>query len=54
MCYNCGCGMTADNMGDKRNITDKTIEEAAKAAEISKEEAMQNMLAALKKKLGEK
>lgn len=51
MCYNCGCGSTSDNMGDPRNITDKTIENAAEAAGVSKKEAMQNMLEALNKKL---
>ncbi len=54
MCYNCGCGMTGDNMGDARNITDKTIAAAAEAAGITKEEAMKNMLEALTKKLGKK
>ncbi|MBI5116633.1 hypothetical protein HZA56_09190 [Candidatus Poribacteria bacterium] len=54
MCYTCGCGMTADDMGDNRNITDKTIADAAEAAEITPEEAMQNMLEALKKKLAKK
>lgn len=54
MCYNCGCGMTGDNMGDARNITDKTIADAAEAAGTTKEEAMKNMLEALTKKLGKK
>ncbi len=44
--------MTGDNMGDARNITDKTIADAAEAAGISKEETMKNMLEALTKKLG--
>ena len=32
MCYNCGCGKPDDDMGDPKNITDKTFEEAAKAS----------------------
>jgi hypothetical protein len=54
MCYNCGCGMTGDDMGDSRNITDKTIADAATASGLTKEEAMKNMLEALQKKMGKK
>jgi len=49
MCYNCGCGMPNDNLGDPRNITDKTFEDAAKAASQSPEEAKKNTLALLMK-----
>jgi hypothetical protein len=31
MCYNCGCGMPNNDMGNPANITNKTFEEAAKA-----------------------
>jgi len=51
MCYNCGCGMPNDNLGDPRNITNKTFEEAAKAASQSPEEAKRNTLQLLKKVL---
>ncbi len=54
MCYNCGCGRTNDDMGDDRNITDETIAEAAEAGGTTTEEAMENMVEALKKKLGKK
>ena len=35
MCYSCGCGKLSDDMGDPKNITDKTFEEAAKASKQS-------------------
>jgi hypothetical protein len=54
MCYNCGCGMPDSNMGDSRNITNKTFEEAAKAAGETPEEAKKNTLKLLKKILKEK
>jgi hypothetical protein len=53
MCYNCGCGLPNDNLGDPRNITNKTFEEAAKAASQTPEEAKRNTLALLKKVLKE-
>ena len=31
MCYNCGCQRPNDDMGNPKNITNKTFEEAAKA-----------------------
>lgn len=54
MCYTCGCGRPDDNMGDSRNITNKTFEEAAKAAGETPDEAKQNALKLLKKVLDEK
>ncbi len=54
MCYNCGCGMPDNNMGDTRNITNKTFEEAANAAGQSVEEAKRNVLQQLKKELEKK
>lgn len=39
MCYNCGCGMPNNDMGDPKNITNKTFEEAAKAMGQSAKEA---------------
>jgi hypothetical protein len=46
--------MPDNNMGDTRNITDKTFEEAAKAAGQSVEEAKRNALQQLKKELEKK
>jgi hypothetical protein len=54
MCYNCGCGVPDGDMGDSKVITNKTFEEAAKAAGQSPEEAKKNTLKLLKKILGEK
>jgi len=48
MCYNCGCQMPDNDMGDPKNITDKTFEDAAKASEQSVEEAKRNTLELLK------
>lgn len=51
MCYNCGCGMPDDNMGDEKNITNKTFEEAAKASGQTVEQAKKEVLEMLKKQL---
>jgi hypothetical protein len=48
MCYNCGCGRPGDDMGDPKNITDKTFEEAAKASKQSPKEAKSKTLELLK------
>lgn len=45
--------MPDDDMGDPRNITNKTFEEAAKASNQSVEEAKRETLKLLKKTLGE-
>jgi len=42
MCYNCGCGMPNNDMGNPANITNKDFEEAAKAMKQSAEEAKKN------------
>ena len=49
MCYNCGCGMPDNDMGNPKNITDKTFEEAAKAVGQSAEDAKRKTLELLKK-----
>ena len=54
MCYNCGCQMPDNDMGNPNNITNKTFQEAAKAAGQSVEEAKKNSLELLEKTLGEK
>ena len=53
MCYNCGCDMPDDDMGDSKNITNKTFEEAAKASGQTVEQAKKEALKLLKKQLGE-
>lgn len=54
MCYNCGCQKPTDDMGDPKNITDKTFEEAARAAGQSPEEAKKNALELLQKTAAKK
>lgn len=54
MCYNCGCGMLGNDMGNPKNIIDKTFEEAAQAAGQSTEEAKRNTLKILQKQMEEK
>ena len=51
MCYNCGCGMPNNDMGNPKNITNKTFEEAAKAMGQSVKEAKMNALDLLQKVL---
>lgn len=54
MCCNCGCGDPDDDMGNPKNITDKTFEEAAKASKKSPQDVKRNTLETLKKTLKEK
>lgn len=51
MCYNCGCGMNDDDMGNPDNITNKTIDKATKASGQSKKEALKNIIEASQKEL---
>ena len=53
MCYNCGCQMPDNDMGNPKNITNKTFNEASKAAGQSADEAKKNTLELLQKTLGE-
>jgi hypothetical protein len=43
MCANCGCGIPEDKHGDERNINWSDIEAAAKANDMSPEQAIKNM-----------
>lgn len=52
MCYNCGCQMPDNDMGNPKNITTKTFEEAAKASNQSVEEALKNTHELLHHELG--
>ncbi|HZS32614.1 MAG TPA: hypothetical protein VFC42_04485 [Methylomirabilota bacterium] len=51
VCYNCGCQMPDNDMGDPKNITSKTFKEAAQAAGQSEDEAKRNTLELLQKTL---
>jgi hypothetical protein len=54
MCYNCGCEMPDNDMGNPKNITDLTFEDAAKAMNQSVEEAKRFTLELLQKEFEEK
>ena len=43
MCASCGCGKPNDQHGDQANITRPDIEQAAQAAGITPQQAVQNM-----------
>jgi len=54
MCYTCGCGKLDNDMGNPKKITNKTFEEAAKAAKQTSEEAKRKVYETLKKKFEKK
>lgn len=45
MCASCGCGKPNDNHGDTANITSEDIERAARAADISPTQVVENLRA---------
>jgi hypothetical protein len=61
MCYNCGCGLPNDPMGqghagvepNGKSITDETFKTAAESQGMSEEQAKKETLKLLKKQLGE-
>lgn len=62
MCYNCGCGMPDDDMGqgnmgvdpNGKSITNKSFKVAADSQGMSEEEAKKETLKLLKTLLGSK
>ena len=44
MCMSCGCGRPNDDHGDARHITQEDLDQAAQAANISREQAAQNIM----------
>ncbi len=52
MCYNCGCGMLDNDMGNPDNITTGDFKKAADAASQSEKEAKEQTYEALKRELG--
>ena len=54
MCYNCGCGMPNNDMGNSKNITNKTFEEAAQAMNQSPKDAKKNARELLERVLSAK
>lgn len=61
MCYNCGCGLPDDDMGqghagvdsEGKSITTKTFEAAAKSQNMDAEQARKNTLELLQKTLSQ-
>lgn len=61
MCYNCGCGMPDDDMGQGhagvdpsgKSITNKTFQAAAQSQGMNEEEAKKNALELLQKQVGQ-
>ena len=54
MCYNCGCGMPNNDMGNPKNITNKNFQEAAEAMGQDAKEAKQNTQELIRKVLAAK
>ena len=48
MCLSCGCGKPNDTHGDDRHITQDRLNQAAQAAEISPQQAAQNIVDGLR------
>jgi hypothetical protein len=44
MCLSCGCGKPPEDYGDKRHITMEKLDQAAQAADITREQALQNIV----------
>jgi hypothetical protein len=45
MCVSCGCGEPNERHGDERHITQEDLDQAAEAAETSREQVIQNIAA---------
>lgn len=43
MCMSCGCGEDDNGHGNQDNITEQDLERAAAAANVSKEQAAENI-----------
>lgn len=54
MCYNCGCQMPNNDMGNSKNITNETFAAAAEAMGLSEKESKKNALELLEKVLAAK
>jgi hypothetical protein len=49
MCLSCGCGEPSADHGDPRHITIEVLQNAAEAAEITPQEAAENITATMAK-----
>lgn len=52
MCISCGCGKNEDDHGDQRNLTTRSVEQAAQAAGISSQQVFENFQKASKSSAG--
>lgn len=43
MCFNCGCKIYDDDMGDAKNLTTKDVEEMAKLNNMSVEDTLKEI-----------
>lgn len=48
MCYNCGCKMPNNDMGEPENITNETFEKAAGAMGMTVKESRENAIELLR------
>jgi hypothetical protein len=53
MCLDCGCGQPNDAHGDDRHITMQQLQDAAKASEVSPQEAARNIMTAVQMDAGQ-
>ena len=44
MCLSCGCGKPNEGYGDNRHITMEDLDQAAQAADITRDQAVQNIV----------
>lgn len=44
MCLSCGCGKPNEDWGDERHFTMEKLDQAAQAADIPREQAVQNIV----------
>jgi len=51
MCLSCGCGEPWNDHGNPKNITEQDLEDAAKAAGITREQALQNIARTFQEKV---
>ena len=49
MCYNCGCGVPTDDMGDPNNITESTLKEIAEKRQSDVTSIKEELFAKLEK-----
>ncbi len=51
MCMNCGCAMPDDDMGNEKNITNKTIDELAEINGMGRKQTLEEIKKSIEKEL---